>query len=111
MEQTLAPDAAAPRTGSEIELMDLLGYVYLQNNRPDKAAVLLAARDVLAPDHPRTLLTLALAQVRSAKPGRALDTLDRLALQGGPWTAATGRPAPCAPMWHCAAPPDPFPSP
>ena len=82
MEQTLAPDAAAPRTGSEIELMDLLGYVYLQNNRPDKAAVLLAARDVLAPDHPRTLLTLALAQVRSAKPGRALDTLDRLALQG-----------------------------
>ena len=48
MEQTLAPDAAAPRTGSEIELMDLLGYVYLQNNRPDKAAVLLAARDVLA---------------------------------------------------------------
>lgn len=82
MEQTLAPDAAAPRTGSEIELMDLLGYVYLQNNRPDKAAVLLAARDVLAPDHPRSLLTLALAQVRSAKPGRALDTLDRLALQG-----------------------------
>ena len=82
MEQTLAPDAAAPRTGSEIELMDLLGYVYLQNNRPDKAAVLLAARDVPAPDHPRTLLTLALAQVRSAKPGRALDTLDRLALQG-----------------------------
>ena len=66
MEQTLAPDAAAPRTGSEIELMDLLGYVYLQNNRPDKAAVLLAARDVLAPDHPRTLLTLALAQVRGA---------------------------------------------
>ena len=82
MEQTLAPDAAAPRTGSEIELMDLLGYVYLQNNRPDKAAVLLAARDVLAPDHPRTLLTLALAQVRSAKPQRALNTLEQLALLG-----------------------------
>ena len=82
MEQTLAPDAAAPRTGSEIELMDLLGYVYLQNNRPDKAAVLLAARDVHAPDHPRTLLTLALAQVRSAKPQRALNTLEQLALLG-----------------------------
>ena len=50
MEQTLAPDAAAPRTGSEIELMDLLGYVYLQNNRPDKAAVLLAARGLLLKD-------------------------------------------------------------
>lgn len=74
--------AAAPALGADIELMDLLGYVYLQNNRPDKAAVLLAARDVLAPDHPRTLLTLALAQVRAAKPARALDTLDRLALLG-----------------------------
>lgn len=74
--------AAASALGADIELMDLLGYVYLQNNRPDKAAVLLAARDVLAPDHPRTLLTLALAQVRAAKPARALDTLDRLALLG-----------------------------
>ena len=74
--------AAAPSLGADIELMDLLGYVYLQNNRPDKAAVLLAARDVLAPDHPRTLLTLALAQVRAAKPARALDTLDRLVLLG-----------------------------
>ena len=66
----------------EIELMDLLGYIYLQHHRPDKAAVVLAARDVLAPDHPRVLLTLALAQVRAAKPARALDTLDRLALLG-----------------------------
>lgn len=74
--------AAAPALGADIELMDLLAYVYLQNNRPDKAAVLLAARDVLAPDHPRALLTLALAQVRAAKPARALDTLDRLALLG-----------------------------
>ncbi|WP_428000753.1 hypothetical protein [Acidovorax sp.] len=74
--------AAAPALGADIELMDLLGYVYLQNNRPDKAAVLLAARDVLAPDHPRTLLTLALAHMRAAKPARALDTLDRLALLG-----------------------------
>lgn len=74
--------AAAPALAADIELMDLLAYVYLQNNRADKAAVLLAARDVLAPDHPRALLTLALAQVRAAKPARALDTLDRLALLG-----------------------------
>ena len=74
--------AADTRVPAELELMDLLGYIYLQHGRPDKAAVLLAARDVLAPDDTRTLLSLALAQVRSAKPARAIDTLDRLALLG-----------------------------
>ena len=85
----MASDAAAAGTelssatpAESIELMDLLAFVYLQNGLPDKAAVLLAARSILAPDDPRALLALALAQVRSAKPGRALDTLDRLALQG-----------------------------
>ena len=62
--------------------MDLLAFVYLTNGLPDKAAVLLAARNVVVPDDPRTLLALALAQLRSAKPQRALDTLDRLALTG-----------------------------
>lgn len=66
----------------EIELMDLLAYIYLQNALPDKAAVLVAARDLLEPDDPRALLMLAVAQVRSAKPQRALNTLDRLALLG-----------------------------
>lgn len=61
----------------------LLAHVYLQNARPDKAAVLLAALDVLAPGQQRVLRALALAQVRSDKPNRALDTLDRLALAGG----------------------------
>jgi Flp pilus assembly protein TadD len=73
---------ADTRVPAELELMDLLGYIYLQHGRPDKAAVLLAARDVLAPDDTRTLLSLALAQVRSARPARAIDTLDRLALLG-----------------------------
>lgn len=74
------PDSAA---GSKsIEFMDLLAYIYLQNGRPDKAAVLLSARDVLAPDDTRALLTLALAQVRSAKPSKALQTLERLAILG-----------------------------
>jgi len=67
----------------QAEVMDLLGYIYLQHGLPDKAAVLLAARDVLAPGNARVLLTLALAQVRSAKPDRALATLERLALAGG----------------------------
>jgi len=82
----MASDAAAP-AGTEAlaassELMDLLAFVYLQNGLPDKAAVLLAARNVLAPDDPRALLALALAQVRSAKPQRALNTLEQLALLG-----------------------------
>ena len=66
----------------ETDLMDLLAFVYLTNGLPDKAAVLLAARNVVVPDDPRTLLALALAQLRSTKPQRALDTLDRLALTG-----------------------------
>lgn len=64
------------------EFMDLLAYIYLQHGLPDKAAVLLLARDLLVPDEPRVLLTLALAQVRSAKPEKALQTLERLAILG-----------------------------
>ena len=90
----MASDAAAPATAAvsaeppgatpaaSIELMDLLAFVYLQNGLPDKAAVLLAARNLLAPEDPRALLSLALAQVRSAKPQRALNTLEQLALLG-----------------------------
>lgn len=77
-----SPTPTSDDKPASIELMDLLAYVHLQNNRPDKAAILLAARDVLAPNDPRALLTLALAQLRSGKPTRSLDTLDRLALAG-----------------------------
>lgn len=65
-----------------LEFMDLLAYIYLQHGLPDKAAVLLVARDLLGPVDARALLTLALAQVRSAKPAKALQTLERLALLG-----------------------------
>jgi Flp pilus assembly protein TadD len=75
-------DSSAPVHLPETDLMDLLAFVYLTNGLPDKAAVLLAARNVVAPDDPRTLLALALAQLRSSKPHKALDTLDRLALTG-----------------------------
>lgn len=67
----------------EQALLSLLGYVFLQNARPDKAAVVMAALDAVAPGQPRVLRTLALAQLRSAKPERALATLDRLAMSGG----------------------------
>ena len=37
---------------------------------------------MLVPDDPKALLTLALAQLRSAKPQRALTTLERVAMLG-----------------------------
>lgn len=80
---TPASGAAAKEPDAQCtEFMDLLAYIYLQHGLSDKAAVLLLARDLLVPDEPRVLLTLALAQVRSAKPGKALQTLERLAILG-----------------------------
>ena len=67
----------------ENTLMALLGYVYLQNTRPDKAAAVLAALDKLAPNQPKVLRALSLALIRSGKAQRALDTLDGLAMAGG----------------------------
>lgn len=65
------------------DFLRLMAYVFLRNGRPDKAAVLLAALDQLMPGRPAVLRALALAQVRSGKGQRALDTLDRLAMAGG----------------------------
>lgn len=70
-------------TGEEQSFLALLGHVFLQNSRPDKAAVLFAALDRLAPGQRKVLASLALAQIRSGKPQRALDTLERLAMAGG----------------------------
>jgi len=64
-------------------LLDLLSYIYLENDRPEKAAVLLAALDELGLADPRQRVSLALAQLRSGKPETALATLDRVAMQGG----------------------------
>jgi len=66
----------------DLELMDLLGCIYLQHGLPDKAAILLAARVALAPEDPSRLLALAVAEVRAGKGKRALATLERLALAG-----------------------------
>lgn len=65
-----------------LEFMDVLAYIYLEHGLPDKAAVLLAARDLLAPDDARVLLTWSLALVRSGKPEKALLTLERMAMLG-----------------------------
>lgn len=66
----------------EKNLLNLLGYMFLQSAHPDKAAVVLAALDALAPNQPKVLRALALAQLRSEKPERALGVLDRLAMGG-----------------------------
>lgn len=71
----------------EKDFLQLLGFVYLQNARPDKAAVVLAALDTLDPGQTRVMLALALAQIRSNKPLRALQTLDQLAMAGGAGSA------------------------
>ena len=76
------PAARGVASRQEVEFMDLLAYIYLRHGRPDKAAVLLNARNLLVPDDPRALLSLALAQVRAAKPTKALQTLERLAMLG-----------------------------
>lgn len=65
------------------ELLSLLAYVYLENNRPEKTAVLLNALHALGMAEPRELATLALAQLRTGKPESGLSTLDTLAMQGG----------------------------
>ena len=75
-----APSRLTP--AQVLEFMDVLAYIYLEHGLPDKAAVLLAARDLLAPDAARVLLTWSLALVRSGKPERALQTLERLVMLG-----------------------------
>lgn len=75
--------ASAPLGAESAELLGLLAYVYLENDRPEKTAVLLAALEALNLAEPRQLVTLALAQLRAQKPDSALATLERVALRGG----------------------------
>ncbi len=76
-------NASMPLTPDARELLSLLAYVYLENNRPEKSAVLLNALRTLDLADNRQLATLALAQLRAGKSEAALATLDLLAMQGG----------------------------
>lgn len=73
----------APLSRDALELLDLLAYVYLENNRPEKAVILLNALSALGQSDARSLALLALALLRSGKPGAALDALERVAMSGG----------------------------
>jgi len=76
---TPAPPALEPDVR---DLLALLATIYMENDRPEKAAVLLSALDALQQTDSRALAQLALAQLRSGKPDKALGTLDRLAIDG-----------------------------
>jgi len=69
------------------ELLELLGFVFLQNARPEKAEVVFTALAALEPRNARHALRLALSQVRGGKHEAALSRLDRL-LESGDISAA-----------------------
>lgn len=69
-------------SAQDLELMDLLGYLYLRHGQPAKAAALIAARIALVPGQPRVLLALALAYVRAGDGSRALQALEQVARAG-----------------------------
>jgi hypothetical protein len=66
------------------EFLQLLAFTYVQNNRPCKAAVLLAAADRVQDLDERALLMLAMAQQRCGDARLALATLDRVEAMGFP---------------------------
>ena len=69
------------------ELLELLGFVFLQNARPEKAESIFAALVALETRQASHSLRLALAQVRGGKHEAALARLDRL-LESGEISAA-----------------------
>lgn len=73
----------ASLSSDAIELLDLLAYVYLENNRPEKAVIVLNALSALGQTDARSLTLLGLALLRSGKPETALSTLERVAMSGG----------------------------
>jgi len=89
-ETNAAQTPAGPLGPRQAEVLDLLAYIYLDNDRPEKAAVLLAALEALGQADARRRVALALAQLRSGKPDAALATLERALLQGGPNAPETG---------------------
>ncbi len=64
------------------QLLELLGFLFLENNRPDKAAILFEALNALGQAEPRHLASLALALLRTGDSSAALRHLDRIARRG-----------------------------
>lgn len=77
-----ARTAPPPISDDGLALMAVLAHAHMDQGRPEKAAVLLAALDALGGADARQRTALALAQLRSGKPEAALATLERIALAG-----------------------------
>lgn len=67
-----------------LDIMRLLGHVFLLHGRPDQALVMLRALCVLVPEDKRAMRSLALAAIRSGQAGEASRVLDRLRDSGDP---------------------------
>jgi Flp pilus assembly protein TadD len=67
-----------------LDVMRLLGHVFLLHGRPDQAAVMLRALCVLVPDDRRALRSLALAAIRAGEAGEASRVIDKLRDDGDP---------------------------
>lgn len=67
-----------------LDIMRLLGHVFLLHGRPDQALVMLRALCVLVPDDQRAMRSLALAAIRSGQAGEAARVLDKLRDCGDP---------------------------
>ncbi len=60
-----------------VELLQVLGFLQLQNGNPRSAMTLLEACDHAGGCEGRSLILMALAQLRAGAPEKALSTLDR----------------------------------
>jgi Flp pilus assembly protein TadD len=67
-----------------LDVMRLLGQVFLLHNRPDQAIVMLRALTALAPDDRRAMRSLAVAAIRAGQLGEAARVLDKLRDSGDP---------------------------
>ncbi|HTH80045.1 MAG TPA: tetratricopeptide repeat protein [Ramlibacter sp.] len=71
-------------TKDSLDVMRLLGHVFLLHGRPDQALVMLRAVCVLAPDDRRAMRALALAAIRAGQTQEAARVLDKLRDGGDP---------------------------
>jgi predicted Zn-dependent protease len=62
----------------QADLLKLLGHVYLQHNKPERAAILLYALHALEPEDAAVSKMLAYAYLRSKRPHEAMLLLDPL---------------------------------
>jgi Flp pilus assembly protein TadD len=67
-----------------LDVMRLLGHVFLLHGRPDQALVMLRALCALAPDDRRAMRSLALAAIRAGQAGEAARVIDKLRDSGDP---------------------------